>query len=71
LALNTRIRRQRLTQSALNLTAAGLIDIAILIAGAVSLATASAPAFEWLLVLMVTRPMLAFVLVLSDVPASG
>jgi len=69
LTLNARLERQRLRQTTAGLAAAAVVDLAILLIGAVSLAGGSSQAFEWLLVLLLARPMLAFVLVLSDVGA--
>ncbi len=69
LNLNMRLRRLKLRQNTAGLTAAGLIDILVLIVGAASLAVGSTVAYEWVLVLLLARPTLAFVLVLSDVGA--
>jgi hypothetical protein len=44
-----------------------IIDLVVVIVGGLAVAFATAPAYEWLLVLMLARPMLAFVLVLADV----
>jgi hypothetical protein len=69
LKLNMRLQRLRLRQPTASLAAAAVVDLAVLIVGAVSLAGGSFLAFEWLLVLLLARAILAFVLVLSDVEA--
>ena len=46
---------------------AGLIDVSLYVAAIVSLVTGRAAAYEWLLVLLVARPALAFVLALNEV----
>jgi hypothetical protein len=48
---------------------AGLVDTATFLVGAYSLALGSLPAFEWLLLLLLARTMLAFVLVMADMPS--
>ncbi len=67
LALNLRLQRLKLRQTTEGLTAAGLINVAVLIVGAASLAVGSPVAYEWVLVLLLARTTLAFVLVISDV----
>jgi len=69
-ALIFRARGMGLNVSAANFWAAGIIDLGALAAGAVAIAAGTAATFEWLLVLLVARPAVAFVLVLSDVPRS-
>lgn len=67
LVLLRRARSQHVAQPAAALTAAGLVDVGVIVAGAVGLGTGSAIAFEWFLILMLARPMLAFAFVFSDV----
>jgi len=50
---------------------AAVIDIATLGTAAFSLTLGSLAAYEWLLLLLLARPMLAFVLVMSDMPAEA
>jgi hypothetical protein len=67
LRLVARLRDMGIGQSSdrnLLVTAANFL---IFGAGAISLALGSAAAYEWLLVFMLARPMLAFVLVLTEV----
>lgn len=45
----------------------GLVDLGLLVAAIVALVTGQAAAYEWLLVLLVARPAVAFVLALNDV----
>jgi len=70
LALIFRARRMGLNMSSANFWAAGIVDVGALGAGAVAIAAGTSATFEWLLVLLVARPAVAFVLVLSDVPRS-
>jgi len=44
-----------------------IVDLVVILTGAVALGWATGTAYEWLLALMLARPMLAFVLVLADV----
>jgi hypothetical protein len=46
---------------------AALIDVGVLAVAVLGLATAEASVYEWLLVLLVTRPAIAFVIALDDV----
>ena len=70
-ALSTRGNRRRFRQPAAGKAAAGFIRVAIGVTSAFCIALGSAAAFEWLLVFLLARPMLAFVMVLSDVGADG
>ena len=66
LVLLTRMREQRIQQARVNLVAAGVLDLTIIFTAAACLATGSSLAFEWLLILLLARPMLAFALVVGD-----
>jgi len=68
--LLTRSRDEALHMSAATIGWATLIDLSIVGLGAGTLALGGAAAFEWLLVAMLARPMLAFVLVLAEVPSA-
>lgn len=68
MVLATRSRRLGLELTAAYWAAPAIIDVAIVAIGAVCLALGTSTAFEWLLVAMLARPMLAFVLVLAEVP---
>lgn len=68
IALLVRARREGIRLTAANSALAISIDLAILGLGIVALILASSAAFEWLLVAMLTRPMLAFVLALTELP---
>ncbi len=68
--LLTRSRRLALQLPFPTVVAASTIDLIIVFTGASGLALGGATAFEWLLVAMVGRPMLAFVLVLTELPSS-
>jgi hypothetical protein len=59
----------RLTST--NFWTAGILDIALIAIAGVSLWQASAASYEWLLILFLAGPTLAFVLVLGDLPASA
>ena len=64
------VRRARLMGIRLtttNLVVATVVDAATIVAGLVTVASATAGAYEWLLALMIARPGLAFLLALSDV----
>lgn len=70
IVLVVRIREQRIEQPTVGLSIASVLDIALLVVGAVSLGTGAPVAYEWLLIFLLARPMLAFALVLGDVAAS-
>ena len=67
LALSGRLRGIAAQQSMPRWIAVGLIDLCVVGAGARALGLGTAAPYEWLLVVMLARPMLAFVLVLADV----
>jgi hypothetical protein len=53
-----------------NWVVAATIDVAVIAAGIATVIVATAGTFEWLLVLMIARPGLAFLLAMSDVTAA-
>ena len=63
-----RARRQALKLTPGNFAFALVIDVTILALGATAIVVGSPTAFEWLLVSMLARPMLAFVLALTELP---
>lgn len=65
--LIVRARAQGFSQRTIFNVFAFVIDVLILLAGAVGVATGTSTAYEWLLVFMLARPALAFVFVLSEV----
>lgn len=67
LTLALRVRRMEIHLSRTRWILVVIIDLVVVIVGGLAVAFATAPAYEWLLVLMLARPMLAFVLVLADV----
>jgi len=62
-----RVRTLGISQSAGRQVLITVANVLILLTGVVSLATGSVAAYEWLLVFMLARPMLAFVIVLAEV----
>ena len=58
---------RRIKQSRVALAWAAGIDLLVLATALVSIGLGTTAAYEWLLVVLVGRPMVAFVLVLSDV----
>lgn len=68
--LALRTRRQGLAMAGASMAGASVIDIIVIGTGAIALALGAPAAFEWLLVALLARPMLAFVLVLTELPAS-
>lgn len=54
-----------------NFWSAGVIDLGVVGVGVIGMILGSATAYEYLLILLLARPMLAFVLVLSDAAASA
>ena len=69
-ALSARGRRRHFRQPTAGKVAAGVIRIAIGAVSGACIALGTASAFEWLLIFLLARPMLAFVLVLTDVGVS-
>ena len=67
LILYRRIRTQVGHYRGVNWVIAITVDLGLLAVGMVALVTATAAAFEWLLVFMVARPAIAFVMALTDV----
>ena len=65
-----RARERGIALPSASVGAASTIDIIVIVAGAASLALGSTTNFEWLLVALVARPMLAFVLVLTELPTA-
>lgn len=70
LILIRRIRAMSTPMTNTTWVVASAIDTAVLAAGIVTVIVANAGAFEWLLVLMIARPGLAFLLAMSDVTAA-
>jgi hypothetical protein len=62
-----RARTQAISVGGRTWVFAGLIDVSLLVAAMVSVVTGEAPAYEWLLVLLVARPAVAFVLALTEI----
>jgi hypothetical protein len=62
-----RVRRMEIRLSRPRWIAVSIIDLAVLASGVVAALAPSLATFEWLLVVMLARPMLAFVFVLADV----
>jgi hypothetical protein len=69
-ALSARKHRHHFSQPKAGKITAGVVRLAIVVSSAVCIALGSSIAYEWLLVSLLARPMLAFVLVLSDVGAN-
>ena len=67
LTLAVRVRRLEIHLSRSRWILIVIVDLVVVTAGGLALAFPTAPAYEWLLVLMLARPMLAFVMVLADV----
>jgi hypothetical protein len=67
LTLALRVRRMEIHLSRPRWITVVVIDLVVVAVGALALGYATGPAFEWLLAVMLARPMLAFVLVLADV----
>ena len=67
LALTLRVRRMEIHLTRPRWILVAIIDLVVIITGALALGFATQAAYEWLLVVMLARPMLAFVLVLADV----
>lgn len=68
--LTVRSRTLGLSLGSTTIGSGTVIDIAIVAAGTIGLAVGSAAAFEWLFVALLARPMIAFVLVLTELPAA-
>jgi hypothetical protein len=67
------IRRMRTMSAPISITnwvVAATIDLAVIAAGIATVIVATPGTFEWLLVLMIARPGLAFLLAMSDVTAA-
>ena len=67
LRLVTRVRQIGISQSTGKQLLVTLANVLLLVTGAVSLGLGTPTAYEWLLVFMLARPMLAFVLVLTEI----
>jgi hypothetical protein len=67
LTLAMRVRRLEIHLTRARWIVVVIIDSVVVLVGALTVGFATAAAFEWLLVVMLARPMLAFVLVLADV----
>jgi len=67
LRLVTRVRQIAISQSTGKQLLVTLANVLLLVTGAVSLGLGTPTAYEWLLVFMLARPMLAFVLVLTEI----
>lgn len=67
IVLVTRSRRLGIVLTTPTWAVVSVIDIITVLAGTVCLALGSPTAFEWLMVAMLARPMIAFVLVLEEV----
>jgi hypothetical protein len=70
LALSARGRRRQFRQPTAGKVAAGFIRLAIGATTGACIALGASSAYEWLLIFLLARPMLAFVLVLTDVGVS-
>jgi hypothetical protein len=66
-ALIARSRAFGIKLATVNVVAAGVIDVTVLGLAVLTLVSGDPVAFEWLLVSMLARPMVAFVVVLGDV----
>jgi hypothetical protein len=66
-ALTRRIRRLEIHLTPPRWVTVVVIDLVVLLTCIAAIALATTAAYEWLLVVMLARPMLAFVLVLADV----
>ena len=69
-ALAIRSRDRGIVLPPASVGVATVIDLVVIGAGAASLALGSATTFEWLLLALLARPMLAFVLVLTELPSA-
>ena len=67
LTLAIRVRRLEIHLTRARWIVVVIIDSVVVVVGALTVGFATAAAFEWLLLVMLARPMLAFVLVLADV----
>jgi membrane protein CcdC involved in cytochrome C biogenesis len=67
LTLALRVRRLEIHLTRPRWILVVIIDLVVIMTGALALGFATTAAYEWLLVVMLARPMLAFVLVLADV----
>lgn len=67
--LQVRARAEKLSQPVLFMASVVTIDLLVVMAAVIGLAVGTAPIYEWVLVMMLARPGLAFVIVLSDVGA--
>ena len=65
--LQVRARAEGLTQPALYTATVVTINLLIVVAAVIGLVVGTAPVYEWVLLLMLARPGLTFVIVLSDV----
>jgi hypothetical protein len=70
IALLLRARTMRLKLTGTNWWAAAALDASIYVVAGVSIWIASAVAYEWLLILLLSRAALAFMLVLGEMPTS-
>ena len=68
--LLVRARKSQIKLPRSAVVGAGLIDLAIFGAAAVCIGTGGPVAYEWLMVLLLVRPIVAFALVLGDVAAT-
>ena len=64
-----RTRAEHISQPAVFNLAVVIVDVLVLLVAAAGVAVGSAPVYEWVLVLMLARPALAFIFVLSEVTA--
>jgi hypothetical protein len=71
LALSARGRRTKFRQPTAGKVAAGVIRLAIGVTTGACIALGASSVYEWLLIFLLARPMLAFVLVLTDVGVSA
>ena len=69
--LLVRSRGMRIKLSSANFWSGAIIDLGVVAVGVVSIIAGSAAAYEWFLILLLARPMIAFVLVLTDAAASA
>lgn len=66
LLLFQRVRATKLRISWIDWVAASIVDTAIIALAVVALVSATAGSFEWLMVLLIARPAVAFVMALTD-----
>jgi len=71
IVLINRMERDQIQDPRAGLIQAGVLNVAIIIVASVCLALGGSTAYEWLLILLLARPMLAFALVVGDAGAGS